>query len=147
MEQSTQKNQLDYLQDDSDPTIDDNAVDGVLDDVEYNDPLNYLLVLPLHTIQRINTALSSSSCSRITFGQLYGSELYLPCIDIKSHIGNNLFNTIDVMMGIGLLAITLKKFYDSISNILTLGKEKEIKDKLDLPTPMEFLALIFGGGR
>lgn len=138
--------QTDYLKDDSDPSINDSALDGALSSVEYNDPLNYLLVLPFNLIAKINLVLSQNTCQPVRFGNLYGTELGLPCIDIESKIGSTLYNTIDIFMAIGLLAVTLKKFYDSISNILTLGKEQEVKNKLELPTPMEFLAMIFGGG-
>ena len=138
---------LDYLKDDTDPSVNNNDINNVIGNVQVQDPLNYLLTLPLNLLTKLNTLISADTCSRVSFGNLYDTELYLPCIDFEDILGGSLWNTIDVIVGIGLLVIVIKRFYDSISNILTLGKEKEVRDKLDLPTPMEFLSMILGGGR
>lgn len=137
----------DYLKDDSNPNINDSAISDTLESVSINDPLNYLLTLPLHTIQRINYNLGRDTCTPYNLGALLGTDLILPCVNVKEKLGTALFNTIDILIAIGIGSITLKKFYDSISNVLTLGKEKEVREKLELPTPMEFFAMIFGGGR
>lgn len=142
----TSQQTYDYLTDDTDPEVDSEGIEDVLGEVEINDPLNYLLTLPLNLLRKLNQVLSTNTCSRVSFGQLYGTELYLPCIDFSEILGSNIWNTVDLIVGVGLLAIILKRFYDSISNVLTLGKEKEVRDKLDLPTPMQFLASILGGG-
>lgn len=136
-----------YLNDNSDPTINQQGIDNALSSVDYSNPLDYLLTLPTHLLQKINTVLSANSCSRVSFGSLYGTELYLPCIDFASLLGSSIWNTIDLFVGVGLLVMILKHFYNSISNIITLGKEKEVRGKLDLPTPMQFLASILGGGK
>ena len=47
----------------------------------------------------------------------------LPCINPGRYIGNSLWNTIDVVAGIGLLALSLFKFYHMITNILSLRDE------------------------
>lgn len=135
------------LSDDTNPNINQSGIDDVLSEVEISDPLNYLLTLPISLLQKLNAVLSANSCSRVSFGSLYNTELYLPCINFEQLLGSNIWGTIDLIVGVGLLVIILKKFYNSISNILTLGKEKEVRDKLDLPTPMQFLANILGGGK
>lgn len=141
------QDQYNWLSDDSNPTVNQSGISDVISSVEVSDPLNYLLTLPISLLQKLNTVLSANSCSRVSFGSLYESELYLPCINFENILGSSIWGTIDLIVGVGLLAIILKKFYDSISNILTLGKEKEVRDKLDLPTPMQFLAHILGGGK
>lgn len=142
-----QQEQNDYLMDDTNPSVPSSDINNVLGSVEVDDPLNYLLTLPISLLQKLNTVLSANSCSRVSFGTLYDTELYLPCINFENILGSTIWTTIDLIVGVGLLAIILKRFYDSISNILTMGKEKEVRDKLDLPTPMQFLASILGGGR
>lgn len=142
-----QQDTYNYLSDNSDPTINNTGINNVISSVEVSDPLNYLLTLPISLLQKLNAVLSSNTCSRVSFGELYDTELYLPCINFENILGSTIWGTIDLIVGVGLLAIILKRFYDSISNILTLGKEKEVRDKLDLPTPMQFLASILGGGR
>lgn len=136
-----------YLTDDTNPTVNTGDIDNVIGQVQIQDPLNYLLTLPLNLLSKLNTLISSGTCSKASFGELYGTELYLPCINFENYLGSSLWSTIDTIVGIGLLVVILKKFYDTISNILSLGKEEEIRKGMELPTPMEFLAQILGGGR
>lgn len=143
----TQQDQYDYLTDDTDPVVPNNEINDVLGSVNVQDPLNYLLTLPLNLLNKLNSVISSGTCSKASFGELYGTELYLPCINFENYLGSSLWGTIDTIVGIGLLAIILKKFYDTISNILSLGKEEEIRKGMELPTPMEFFAQILGGGK
>lgn len=136
-----------YLKDDTNPSVNQSGIDNVIGQVQIQDPLNYLLTLPLNLLTKLNSVISSGTCSRASFGELYGTELYLPCINFENYLGSSLWGTIDTIVGIGLLVVILKKFYDTISNILSLGKEEEIRKGMELPTPMEFLAQILGGGR
>lgn len=141
------QDEYDYLTDDSDPSVNSNGINNLIGEVQVQDPLNYLLTLPLNLLTKLNTLISSGTCSRASFGELYGTELYLPCINFENYLGSSLWGTIDTIVGIGLLVVILKKFYDTISNILSLGKEEEIRKGMELPTPMEFLAQILGGGK
>lgn len=142
-----QKQQNDYLMDDTNPSVNTGDIDNLINNVPVQDPLNYLLTLPLNLLTKLNTVISSGTCNRASFGTLYGTELYLPCINFENYLGSDLWGTIDTIVGIGLLAIILKRFYDTISNILSLGKEEEVRKGMELPTPMEFFAQILGGGK
>lgn len=142
-----QQDTYDYMTDDTNPTINTSDINNVIGQVQIQDPLNYLLTLPLNLLTKLNTVISAGSCSKASFGVLYGTELYLPCINFENYLGSSLWTTIDTIVGIGLLVVILKKFYDTISNILSLGKEEEIRKGMELPTPMEFLAQILGGGK
>ena len=141
-----QRQQNEYLMDDTNPSVNQSDINNVIGSVQVQDPLNYLLTLPLNLVNKLNTVISSGTCNRASFGTLYGTELYLPCINFENYLGHDLWITIDTIVGIGLLVVLLKRFYDTISNILSLGKQEEVKKGMELPTPMEFLAQILGGG-
>lgn len=134
-----------YLKDDTNPSISDSALNDVFGRVHFNDPLSYLLTLPTQLINQIVSM--SDTCSSIDLGTLYGVHLILPCINLENHLGSDLWNTLDIILSVGLLSVILKNFYDTISNLLTLGGEKEAKEKFSMPTPMDFLAMILGGDR
>lgn len=146
-QKNLQEQQNNYLMDDTNPTVNSSDINNVISNVQVQDPLNYLLTLPINLLTKLNTLISSGTCNKASFGTLYGTELYLPCINFENYLGSSLWTTIDTIVGIGLLVVILKKFYDTISNILSLGKEEEIRKGMELPTPMEFLAQILGGGR
>ena len=136
-------NTNDYLQDDSDPIISDSALNDVFGRVHFSDPLSYLLTLPTQLINKIVSM--SDTCSPIDLGTLYGVHLTLPCINLENYLGSDLWNILDVILSVGLLSVIFKNFYDTISNLLTLGGQKEAKEKFSMPTPMDFLAMILGG--
>lgn len=135
----------DYLMDDSNPNISDNEFTSLFNSVGFNDPLANLLQLP---VQFINQLVSqSNSCQTVSLGTLWGVSLTLPCIDIGSIIGQQVWDVIDVLFSVGLLVVIFKNLYQTFANLMTLGGEKEAREKFSMPTPMEFLSVILGGDR
>lgn len=132
----------DYLQDDTYPQVDTDAISDVMGSISYTDPLGYLLSLPVRLINTI--VANSDSCSTIDLGTLYGVHIYLPCIDLENILGSSVWNTIDVIGTISILVVILKKFYNTITNLLTLGAQEEAREKFELPTPMDFMAWVLG---
>lgn len=137
--------QTDYLMDDSNPNIGDNDFLTMFNSIGVNDPLAYLLTLPTQLINKIVSL--SDTCSPINLGTLYGVSLTMPCINIENIIGTSLWNIIDVIFSVSLLVVIFKNLYDTFSNLLTMGAEKEAKEKFSMPTPMDFLSMILGGDR
>lgn len=135
----------DYLMDNTDPNIQDNDFLNTFNSVGFSDPLNYLLTLPTQLINKIVSL--SNSCSPIELGTLYGTMLTMPCINIENYVGSSVWNIIDVIFSVSLLVVILKNLYDTFSNLLTMGAEKEAKEKFSMPTPMDFLSMILGGDR
>lgn len=92
-----------------------------------NSVISDLLLLPLNMFQRIINSINGT-CSTFNLGSLYGSNLTLPCIDVPSIIGSNLWGVIDILFsGIFVLSIR-KKFVDIFENITSLkdrGNELE----------------------
>lgn len=134
-----------FLQDDSDPSIDDNDFLNMFNSIGINDPLSYLLTLPVQLINKIVSL--SDSCTPINLGTLYGTMITLPCINLENILGTSVWNIIDVIFSVSLLVVILKNLYDTFSNLLTMGAEKEAKEKFSMPTPMDFLSMILGGDR
>lgn len=137
--------QNDYLMDNSDPNISDNDFLNTFNSVGVNDPLSYLLTLPTQLINKIVSL--SDTCSTINLGTLYGVMISLPCINLENILGSSVWNIIDVIFSVSLLVVIFKNFYDTFSNLLTMGAEKEAKEKFSMPTPMDFLSMILGGDR
>lgn len=135
----------DYLQDDSNPNIQDNDFLSMFNSVGVTDPLSYLLTLPTQLINKIVSL--SNTCSSINLGTLYGVMISLPCINLENILGSSVWNIIDVIFSVSLLVVILKNLYDTFSNLLTMGAEKEAKEKFSMPTPMDFLSMILGGDR
>lgn len=144
----------DFLMDDTDPTVDNNEISNVLGLVSVNDPLNYLVTLPITLLNKINVSLNTNQCTDFNIGSfgaitggidLSGYTFKFPCLDVGKYIGNSLWGTIDVIVGIGLLAVSLYKFYHMITNMLSLGAEEKASKISHYFTPMEFLQLILEG--
>lgn len=134
-----------YLKDNSDPYISDNDFLTMFNSIGFNDPLQNLLQLP---VQFINALVSqSNTCQAVNLGTLWGVSLTLPCINLQNLLGSTVWTTIDVLMSIGLLVVIIKNLYQTFANLLTMGGEKEAREKFNMPTPMEFLSMILGGDR
>ena len=134
-----------FLTDDSNPNIQDNDFLNMFNSVGVSDPLNYLLTLPTQLINKLVSL--SDTCSPIELGSLYGTMLTLPCINLENILGSSIWHIIDVIFSVSLLVVILKNLYDTFSNLLTMGAEKEAKEKFSMPTPMDFLSMILGGDR
>lgn len=134
-----------YLKDNSDPNISDNEFLSVFNNIGFTDPLQHLLQLP---VQFINALVSqSNTCQTINLGTLWGVSLTLPCINLENIIGSNVWGIIDILMSIGLLVVIIKNLYQTFANLMTMGGEKEAREKFSMPTPMEFLSMILGGDK
>lgn len=99
-------------------------------------------------VQFINQLVSqSNSCQTVNLGTLYNVPISLPCINIGSIIGQQVWDIIDVLFSVGLLVLIIKNLYQTFANLMTMGGEKEAREKFSMPTPMEFLSMILGGDR
>lgn len=144
-----QQQQTDFITDNSDPVVDDNGITDLIDEVEIDDPLGYLVTLPITLLNKITNSLSSDTCSPFSLGRFGFSdyEFTLPCIDGARFLGNSLWNTIDLLTAIALLSISVYKLHHTISNMLGMGAENEVNSYSAYWSPMEFLLVILGGER
>lgn len=143
----------DYLQDDSNPTVDNSGIQNTISSVNQTNPLQYFLTLPTTLINATITGLSSNSCTDWKIGRfgtigrhdLSGYEFKFPCVNIRDKIGDNIYLIIDAFVAIGILVGTVVKLYHTVSNYITLGAEDEVRAQSSFLSPMDFLGNVLGG--
>lgn len=65
-------------------------------------PIADLLLLPL-TLLRAFYSGFNGTCTTFNLGSLLGTNLTLPCIDLRSILGNSLYNTIDIAISLFMI--------------------------------------------
>lgn len=115
----------DTLTDDSVPDMGDydfssnNAQNGVI---------NNLILMPINLIRAFNNGFNSS-CSQFNLGSLYGTNLYLPCINPGDYLGN-IWSVIDVIIS-GIFIYVFGKKCVKIFNDITNLKENQVDEVFD----------------
>lgn len=73
-----------------------------------------LVLIPVKVLMFMTDSLNSNVCNEYSFGSLLGHELKLPCIDIKSYVGNTIYNFYDLVcsffISLGIIKL-LKNIY------------------------------------
>lgn len=126
------QNQTNKKLDDIDDTLNDSNVDSsdstinnLKDKIPTNSVISDLLLLPVRFLQNFVNALGSS-CSRFSLGSLYGTELFMPCINIENYLGSGIWTTIDLIIS-GLFVYSLRKkfieIYENLTNLKNGGNE------------------------
>lgn len=87
----------------------------------FDPTIQSLLSVPLNIVGYFYTAFSANaSCQQINFGTLYGTNLYLPCINLQQRLGSTVWNTIDAFlcffMIINIIYMCIH-LYDKITSI------------------------------
>ena len=82
-------------------------------------PISDLITMPLTLFNAYINGINSS-CSSVNLGNLYGTDIILPCINLESRLGSNLWGIIDALFSlfmcynIGMLFITA---FDGITSL------------------------------
>lgn len=124
------KNRLDSLNDTlNDSSIDssDDTINNLKDKIPTNSVISDLLLLPVRFLQNFVNALGSS-CSSFSLGSLYGTELFMPCINIENYLGSGIWTAIDLIIS-GMFIYSLRKkfieIYENLTNLTNGGNEVE----------------------
>lgn len=96
-----------------------------------NGVITQLLTLPITLLNAIVSGIQTS-CSSFSLGNLFGTDIILPCISLSSLIGNTLFTTIDLLIS-GFMIYNISKKLIKIFNDFTNLKSNQIDE-------------IYGGG-
>lgn len=105
--------------DDVDSNNTTSTISDLNEEVASNSVISDLLLLPVTLFQNIINSINGS-CSSFSLGNLYGTNLTLPCIDLRSLLGTTIYNSIDILIsGIFVLAVR-KKFVDIFENLSSL---------------------------
>lgn len=118
---NTQKELNDFIlnDDEVDRSEVDNFFSGINSMIEETNPVSDLLLMPITLLNAYNNGISSS-CSPINLGNLLGTDLIMPCIDIERYLGSNLFSLIDILFSIflfyeiGMLCVSI---FESITTL------------------------------
>lgn len=103
----------------------DNTINNLKNQIPTNSVISDLLLLPVRFLQNFVSALGSS-CSQFSLGSLYGTNLYMPCINIENYLGSGIWTTIDLIIS-GLFIYALRKkfieIYENLTNLRNGGNE------------------------
>lgn len=107
-------------------TLNNDSVDGVSSDwlesissSSSNTPISDLLTLPITLIQSYINGFSST-CSPVNLGNLYGTNLVIPCINLEERLGSSLWGLIDSMFCLFMIyniAMFCVGIYESITSL------------------------------
>ena len=112
---------LDDLFDDeplSEEVIDD-FFEGIGANFTTDTPISDLILMPLTILEAYSNGISSS-CSSFNLGNLFGTELIMPCVDLKSLLGSNLWTLIDSIICLFMfynIAMLVVSIFDSLTSL------------------------------
>lgn len=88
---------------------------GLSDDT----PISNLILMPITLLNAFNSGVSGT-CRPFNLGALYGSDLIMPCINIESRLGSNLWSSIDAITSIFIiyeLAMLIVSVFNDITSL------------------------------
>ena len=115
-ETQEETNNLISSDDVSDP---DDSINSMASQIATNSVISDLLLLPITLFTNVLNAVNGS-CSTFSLGNLYGTNLSFPCINLQNILGSTLYGVIDILLcGIFVLSMR-KKFVDIFQDITSL---------------------------
>lgn len=94
-----------------------NTISGV--NVGNQGVITQLILMPVNLFSNILNAINGT-CYEFNLGNLFGTDLKLPCINIESYVGSNLWNVIDILFsGFAIFAISkkIKQVFEQFTNL------------------------------
>lgn len=99
-------------------------IDDMQDMLPTNGTITQLIALPITLYQKILTNLNGT-CTAMNLGNLYGTNLIMPCIEVSNYLGNTLWNTIDIIIS-GVFVLTIARKMIKAFNNFTSMKEGDV---------------------
>lgn len=135
-EQQKTNNKLDKVQDSIDKTNDtltNSSVDNPSSNFEQfnnslptNGTISNLILLPITLFTKILNSLNGT-CTSFSLGNMLGTDLILPCINVSNYVGTALWGVIDVLFS-GLFVFVISKQMIKVFNNFTQMKDGDILD-------------------
>ena len=91
----------DTLKSDAPPDT-ENEISDLESDLISDTPITDLITLPITLLNSYLTGFSGS-CSTVNLGNLYGTDLTLPCLNLEQRLGSNLWTIIDGLFSIFMI--------------------------------------------
>ena len=103
----------------TDSSVDDptNDINNMSNKVASNGTITQLLTLPIQLYQNILNSVNGS-CNSFNLGNLLGTSLLLPCINLQQLLGTTLYGIIDILCS-GLFILAFRKKMVDIFNHMT----------------------------
>lgn len=127
-EQNKTNQKIDSIDDtlnDSSVDSSDDTINKLKDKIPTNSVISDLILLPVKFLQNFVNALGSS-CTKFSLGNLYGTDLFMPCINLETYLGTGIWTTIDLIFS-GLFVYSLRKkfiqIYENLTNLTNGGNE------------------------
>lgn len=111
--------------DDIDDSFNNSKIGEIAGKQYGNASISDIVLLPVKLLQASVNGLSSNSCSDITLGNLYGTDLTLSCIsssDMTTWLGSTLYTIIDILLSFGVI-LGIRKLVLKIYNTIIFLKE------------------------
>lgn len=119
----------------SDDEIDDTPIGSFFDNLTErfnNNAILDLFNIIINYYDTLSDSLSSTTCSSVNLGSLYGTNLVLPCFKLSDYLGNDLTTIIDYLLVFGFLFKIRHYLFKLWSDIVNLRLSKEGCDNSDV---------------
>lgn len=117
-------NNIDNTMKDSSVNDPSNSINGIKNSIATNGVITQLVTLPITLFQHILNAVNGT-CDSFDLGELLGTHIVLPCINVADYLGSALWGTIDVLIS-GVLVYHVSKKFIKVFNHLTDLKEGDV---------------------
>lgn len=91
-----------------------------------NGVITQLITLPISLFQKVLSSINGT-CQEYNLGNLFGTDLTLPCVNISNYLGATLWNVIDVLFS-GLFVLVISKKMIKVFNNFTSMEEGDVLD-------------------
>lgn len=115
-------------------TITDDSVDNpssFIEDMEdllpQNGVITQLITLPITLYQKVLNSINGT-CSSFDLGELYGTHLIMPCINLSNYLGSTLWGTIDLIMSGVFVLVIARKMIKAFEGFTSMKEGDVIND-------------------
>lgn len=99
-----------------------NFFDKISSSINFSGPISGIINIPINLIRVLSSAIASNTCTNYNLGSLWGTNLVIPCVNIKQHLGNSLYSTIDLICACVMIYYIFKMFGELYTNLLFMHK-------------------------
>lgn len=89
-------------------------------------PISNMVLMPITLLNAYINGINGS-CTSFNLGNLYGTDIIFPCIDISNYLGSTLWNIIDVLFS-GFMIFMIGKKFVKIFNDFTNLKDNQVDE-------------------
>lgn len=90
--------------------------------INFGGPISGIINIPINLIKTLSTSIASNTCNNYNLGSLWGTTLFLPCVNIKQYLGDSLYFTIDLIIACVMIYHIIKMFGELYTNLLFMQK-------------------------